>query len=152
MAEELTELQSSLVDEEVKKAVAFEKAKKDGKVKTVDELKAMTTKELTKQVAFLRRDVNETADVLRAYMQRIDTIDAAAYLACASLDAKGNLMGIKKLNPRQQDRVARKIDVMKKVIHEYEDVLQERMKAEAEKRTKEALKDLEKKKEDEKSD
>lgn len=139
---EFSQLEESLIDRQVEEQVKVEQAKKKGELKTVDQLKPMTTKELTKQLAIALHHIDEMDSMINIIMQQQSNIDAAAYLACASLDRRGNLFGIKKLDRKLQNRLAEKIQTAKQVIQEANEASNKKMMDEANRRTQEKLKEM----------
>lgn len=129
MAEEKAKTAYEQLDEYQKKAV-------DNKVKQnlerepkepvpIDKIKARTTKQLTQDLAFFNYRLRNLEDMVKWINGRIENIDAAAYMAVTSLERKGQLKSIDKMNRKLQIKVANKIQTTRDTITAYEDELLE---------------------------
>lgn len=131
---QLDEYQEQTVNREVERQL------KDDQVETVslDKLKTRTTKQLTQDLAMFNYRLRQIEDYLKSLNEKLENIDAAAYMAATSLERKGSLHAIKEMNRKLQIKVAKKIGETRTTIDAYNDDLIAKMKEEVEKRKEEA--------------
>lgn len=119
--EQLDEYQQKSVDNEAKRRL--EQQPKDPV--PLNKLKARTTKQLTHDLAMFNLRLRNLEDMIKWINGRLENIDAAAYMAVTSLERKGQLKSIDKMNRKLQVKVATKIQATRDTITAYEDELLE---------------------------